>query len=318
MPYDTGTTTSHADLHSRINTFLTANGWTQDGNVLYKGNVFAEVTDDTSYLQVKGGQGQSGGTLTTPCAAVSRISTVCWGPDIVFPCTYHFFAHSSPDMFMCVLNHNTLYVQWMTFGELNKYGTWNGGQYYGSSYNTGNLQNRFLFYNWESRFYNTQAGQTTNVGIGLFWAAKYASNGGYGNMQMVCDIEGALGDWIDNYGTLSAGNPAFNGSYYARDLVPYSPNTFNTQATLIPINIYVGRASAFNSIVGEPGHTRYVNIKHYNIGDIITLGAEKWMVFPHAEKSAHSLTDPGSTTSSTDTSKCQTGYLGFAVRYDGP
>jgi hypothetical protein len=311
MPYDIGATTGYADLKSRIHTFLQDNGWTLSGTVIYKGNVFAQLTDNTAYLQLVGGQGESGGALTDTCPAISRIRTDAWGTDVTFPCTYHFFVHTSPDVFMCVINHNTLNVQWMTFGEVNKYGAWNGGQYFGASYNSGSLHNVWQFSNWRCRFYNTQAGQNTNCGIGYFWASTDTSSGGYGNMQMVCDLDGSAGDWIDNHGTLSTRN--FNGSYLANNLVPYSPNTFNSQAVLVPIHLYHNRPSDFSSVIGEPGHTRYVNIKHYNAADIITLGAEKWMVFPHHKKSANSLTDPAVYPSGSET-----GYLGFAVRYDGP
>ncbi len=312
MPYETSTTTGYADLRSRINTFLTSNGWTLSGNILYKGDVFAELTDDTEFLKLQGGQGQSGGTLTDPCSASSRLRTDCWGADVVFSCTYHFFVHTSPDVFLCVINHNTLNVQWLTFGDLNKYGTWAGGQYYGSSYSGSGLQNQMRFYNWRCYFYNTSGGISYNVAPAYFWACSGAAAGS-GNMQLVCDIEGSTGDWIGNHSSLSSQN--FDGSYYARDLVTRSPNTFNSQATLIPVNIRCSRASDFSSIIGETGHTRYINIKHYGIADIVTLGAEKWMVFPHQKKSDHAMTTHTSTITGTTG---ETGYLGFAVRYDGP
>ena len=58
MPFYTGAATNFESLHGVINTVLTANGWTQDGNVLYKGNVYVRLASlDSSYLRVYGGTG---------------------------------------------------------------------------------------------------------------------------------------------------------------------------------------------------------------------------------------------------------------------
>lgn len=310
MAYETGTTTSYADLLTRIHTFLQANGWTLSGAVIYKGNVFAQLTANTDDLRVKGGQGESGGALVTPFSGYGRIYSQAYGDNVAFPATYHFFVHTNPDVFVCVLNYVTLNCQWLTFGELNKVGIWQGGQYYGASYTSAPTDWTVQFHNWYCDA-TDKNGHYRAIGLGYFWAADDNNGDYYGNLHMVCDLDGAVGDWIDNHGL--QGGPNFNGSFLARDLVPYGPNTFNSQATLVPVHVYASRPDVFCSILGETGHTRYINIKHYNIGDIITLGAEKWMVFPHQKKSSSTLTDGNTILESGNT-----GLLGFAVRYDGP
>ncbi len=311
MAYETGQTTSYADLRSRIHTFLQGESWTLSGVVIHKGNVFAQLTANAGDLRVKGGQGESGGALVTPFPHFGRILTSAFGTDVTFPATYHLFVHTNPDCFLCVLNYATLNCQWLTFGEINKAGNWNGGQYYGASYPPEFMYSDVNFRNYGC--YSDNNGYYRVVGLGYFWSGNtvWTRIGGVGNMHMVCDLDGAVGDWIDNHGTYSG--PNFNGSFLARDLVPYGPNTFNSQSTLIPVHIYASRPDDFCSVLGEPGHTRYVNIRHYDVGDIITLGSEKWMVFPHQKKSANTLKGDTSNLENGDT-----GYLGYAVRYDGP
>ena len=317
MPYETGTTTSFDDLRTRILTFLQANGWTLSGNVIHRGNVYAALRAYPADLLVDGGQGESGGELTSKTPYdFGRILAACYGTQVAFPSTYHLFVHTNPDMFLCVLNYATLNVQWLTFGELSKYGSWNGGQYFGASYCMSNGNEN----NWQQRFhnhycydYNTNNSVVRPLGIGYFWAAKHDDLEAYqtSNMNMVCDIDGSLGDWIDNRG-LQPG-PNFNGSFFSRDIVVNSPNNFNSQTALVPVHVYTSRPGAFCSLIGHTEHTRYCNMKHYNVGDILTLGADKWMVFPHQKKSNLTLND-----SNQFASTGETGLLGFAVRYDGP
>lgn len=317
MPYETGTTTSFSDLRTRIHIFLQANGWTLTGNVIHRGNVYAKLRAYAADLLVDGGQGESGGELTAKTPEdFGRLLAACWGTDISFPCTYHFFVHTNPDLFLCVINYATLNVQWLTFGELAKFGTWNGGQYFGASYcmtATGEGFWEKRFHNYYCREYNTNTGLTRPLGIGYFWAARADDTASTypSNMNMVCDIDGSPGDWIDNHGKQPG--PRFNGSFFARDTIVNSPNSFNSQTILMPVHVYASRPDAFCSLIGHTEHTRYCNVKHHDIGDILTLGAEKWMVFPHHKKSNDALND-----SSQYKNNGETGLLGFAVRYDGP
>lgn len=312
MGYETGQTTSYADLQTRIHTFLQANGWTLSGLVIHKGSVFARLTANSGDLRVHGGQGEAAGDLVTPSPGYGRLLTACYGSDVVFPATYHLFVHTNPDLFLCVLNYATLNCQWLTFGELNKVGNWQGGQYYGASYSSQAADWQLRFYNYYCHKYNTNSAANNVIGLGYFWAGNATKDSDApGNLHMVCDLDGSAGDWVDNHGMQGGIN--FNGSFLARDLVPYGPNTFNSQSTLVPVHIYASRPDAFSSVLGEPWHTRYFNMKHHSLGDIITLGPEKWMVFPHQKKSDNALTNSGTSLTNGDT-----GVLGFAVRYDGP
>ena len=93
-----------------------------------------------------------------------------------------------------------------------------------------------------------------------------------------------------------------------KPLIQRTPNTWNGEATLLPVQAYLARPSSKVSLIAELGHMRYVRIDNYNAGDIITLGADRWKVFPWWQRNA----------ASRDGADFSSGTLGFAVRYDGP
>lgn len=313
MPYQTGTAVSLTDFATKLRSFLTANGWTLAGSdICYKGTVFSRIWDDGgNNFYVEAGTGQTAGSLTGAFGEAPRIKGNPWTSkasfNVTWPATYHFFAHTSPDGWLAVLHHDTLYVQWAMAGEITKLGTWAGGLYHGASYpytyRTNTDYDSTRFFNFDNYQYSTSNASTVGFGWGNWWGSTKSGNG-QGNIVLSCDVDGnTLEGNYDN---------RMSGVRLVRELTPETPNTFNDQAILIPQLITVERPDSFFSIVGYPAHTRHVNMRNFNIADILELGPEKWMCFPHFKYSAADMTDPV-TYRSTDT-----GRLGFAVRYDGP
>lgn len=72
----------------------------------------------------------------------------------------------------------------------------------------------------------------------------------------------------------------------------------NLQPILAPVVIMAGRPSNFLSVIGAMPHVRYLRIDNYESGEIIQVGAQKWIAFPHTNKNH-----------STD---------GWCIKYDGP
>lgn len=66
-------------------------------------------------------------------------------------------------------------------------------------------------------------------------------------------------------------------------------NTFNGLTILHPFLVGVHWASNYFTWVGHPQDIKFVSIKHLNPKDIITIGADRWMVFPVSSK--HKVTD---------------------------
>ena len=136
-------------------------------------------------------------------------------------------------------------------------------------------------------------------------------------MGFRCDLDSQT--WIMNSQFMS-GSPVFGGTKtlyqlsgagLTPDLTTYNPNNWNEQTILVPILPLMSRADDKASILGNTVHSRLTNVRNHNIGDIITLGADKWMVFPHLIKGTANLRGYS------DSTNGNSGLLGFAIKYDG-
>lgn len=63
-----------------------------------------------------------------------------------------------------------------------------------------------------------------------------------------------------------------------------TPNDFNLVTPLLHSVLYVSRGAGLYSPVGEVPEFRVINMKNYNAGDIVTLGADEWVVIPAKSK----------------------------------
>jgi len=86
-------------------------------------------------------------------------------------------------------------------------------------------------------------------------------------------------------------------------------NHFTGEAQLVPIHLQFGMSSSLEAYIGYLDHLRLIRITYYNIGDVITIGSDSWMVFPWGLKNTDTPNGPPTQGFHT------TGTLGFAVRY---
>jgi hypothetical protein len=70
-----------------------------------------------------------------------------------------------------------------------------------------------------------------------------------------------------------------------------TPNTFDGTPILFPFHIYQTIASSLRQPTGYVDHFRSVNIRDLDPETILTLGAEDWQVFPWREKSPVAVAD---------------------------
>ena len=89
-----------------------------------------------------------------------------------------------------------------------------------------------------------------------------------------------------------------------------SPSAWNGESVLVPIQVITSRPSNLWSLVGELTHARYVRLDNLEPGQLITLGPDRWKVYPFYRKDA-TARDGGDGID-------HTGTLGWAIRYDGP
>ena len=84
------------------------------------------------------------------------------------------------------------------------------------------------------------------------------------------------------------------------------PSTWNSEAVLLPIQAFsTVYGSAKVALVLDVVGARACRIDNFKPGNIITLGSDRWKIYPWYLKAAAE-----SSTSS--------GRLGWAIRYDGP
>jgi hypothetical protein len=298
MAYVTGTATDLADLRTKILAACTANGWTLTGTVLHRGTSFATLTVTGNFLYLLGGTGESGGALTGAAPSAARIGTLTAGMQaLAWPLSYEVHVFADPDEVFVVINYSTSYYQWLAWGKsgVTLPGT---GLWFSGSIDV----------------------RTTSSG-GLDVAAPSAISGSFGfrNGVSATGFCPALFHATTRSATLSgeyinhglAGGTGWSGSdtesaQYRWPLDFALPSAWNSDTVLLPIQAFsTAYGSSKVAMVLDIANARAVRIDNLQPSDIITLGPDRWKIYPWYLKAA---------TSSSTTS----GPHGWAIRYDGP
>lgn len=290
MAYVTGTANSILDLLSAIQIACTDNGWTLSGSVLHKGTCYIEVKVNGSVINVRGGTGIDGSNaLTGACNTSSGSLGVKWpGQTFTFPISYDIHVHSAPDEVYVIINFDITSYQTMAFGQSAMPGIVGSGNWYNGP------DNRFINSGWYKFSQIGSFGERGNGTVAsLFCRTSYGANG-YGVHHSLdsatWEVEGSARDWA---------------SLFWRQ-----PNQWNSESILIPIRVYASRPSGFVSPVLECAHARFINIANLEDKQIITLGPDKWKVYPWGQRGAPYDANANGGTGS--------GVCGHAFRYDGP
>ncbi len=284
MAYITGTAASVASLLTAIQGACTANGWTLAGSVLSKGTCYQRLTISGTQLQLTAGTGIDVsnnllGIADELACVLGRTSTLV---AYAFPLDYFIHINTAPDEVYVVVRYGGTFYQCLAFGQSAQPGLVGGGNWYSGSQNT-------VF------GANTDAGSLLSSGgdngscavMGLFYGIQYAGNRQNGAVHHALDsatwkVEGAWRDWYSPF--------------------ILQPNAFNSRSILIPIRVYAPRTGGFISPVLECRHARYVNLANMVPEQVITLGPDRWRVYPWWAKDA----------------RLGIVNCGHALRYDGP
>lgn len=322
MAYTSGVANTMEALRLAICTLCVANGWVlhTGSNVLSKNGVFFALVADTTgvpqSLAIRGGTGiDRNALLTGPAGNYAAMSRVGYpASDPVFPLNYEIHLFNDPDEVYVVINYSVDLYQYLAFGKSNVQGlpASASGAWFSASAST--------------RVYDGSASVTLNTHEdgsvfhqcpGLFWLEAgfqrpiepEPDENNYGNSFIHSDLDGR--GWSGPFYYINTAS----SSAAVRSLLKLLPNTWNDETVLLPYPIYQPFKEPDKVVlVADLVNIRHVRIDNYAPGDIITLGADRWKVYPWMKKvitSRHGA--------SADYTGAQgTGTLGYAIRYTGP
>lgn len=299
MAYETGSAATMADLRAALSAFLTANGWTLSGAVFHKGGCYVSVSAEAARLVARGGTGESSGSLSGPGPQPVYCGSPLTGVAMAFPLTYHFHTHG--DEAWAFINWSDHYWGYLGFGCSPVAGLPGSGSWYTAS--TAGTPLATLQWGGADYYHGGLVLAGTYNATGPFWAP---GNTGHANSYVHHGLDS--GSWSAATGTSLAGpGPGAQCLGTAGPLLVRSPNAWNGEAVLIPMQPYIARPSSKVSIIAELQSARFVNMANLPPQEVLTLGPDRWRVYPFFRKGTAAAPTP------TDS-----GPLGLAVRYDGP
>jgi hypothetical protein len=315
MAYYTGSVSSYADIRTALIAALTANGWTWDsGNeVLYKAPMYVRIQTTATKVHFL----MRTALLTDPCpyaVAIGRSGSGVTGGqtadlqnDITFPATYH--CHVFAEEIYLIVNHDAIKYQFCTFGKSNVPGIPGSGLYISGTCNAneaGMFGTSYSAYNNNnisgSGMFSSSAG---TVCYSPFWfqgMTPYAISPQFCNSFVDTNLDAQR--WILSAG----GNDNGIGISYLTNLLNCQPNAYNSESVLLPIRAYKTRPSSKLSLVLDLAYARFLRIDNYDPGQIITLGADQWKVYPTFRKD---MTNRSCTVVTN-----HSGTFGWAIKYE--
>jgi hypothetical protein len=281
---------------------------TTAANVLSKNGVFFRIGETATNITCLGGESDVMSNPGPDLVSIGRIFQRTGYPtmEISFPCNYEVFGFDK-ELYL-VVNYDVDRYQWMAFGKSTVPGLVNSGGWCGASVG------RFTA--------NGSLADTTYVLMGtefggniygeivpaLFWT----TNAGTSNCRN-CWVNHGL----DSHGWTWNGSASSNpiGIRHVSTLLGLQPNFWNSDTVLLPIRAYKERPSYRSSLVVDLEFARLIRIDNLSPGDILTIGSDKWKVFPWYIKNS-AVRNASGVTSGTGVS--HTGTFGWAIRYEGP
>lgn len=309
MAYYSGQATSYQELQDVLVAACVAQGWTWADGILNKGKAFVKLSVIASGtgagIILSGGTGKSISTLTNESSIRPRLGRVnAQSPQITFPVDYMIHIHSNPDEVYLIINHNIDFYSYLSFGlsviDLSisaGTGLWliaSASQTESGTYATG----------WD-RSIGVESGAAIKSGYSLaagpFWHTTTSTPANLAKETVHTGIDAA---WAGITGL------EINAVQNCAPLISRQPNNWNSEAILIPIIVTQTGTSSKKSIIVGNVNARYIRINNYNPKQILTIGNDKWKVYPFYRKD---ITSPNG-----GTFISHTGTFGWAIRYDGP
>jgi hypothetical protein len=295
MAHFYGSVSSWSSLIDAVFDALVSEGWASSGSIISKGDINVQLEVSGNYLTIKGGTGSSAGALTGAGPNIARMGPVA-GEALSWPVEWALHVFADPDEVYLVVTLLDRYY-WLAFGGSSVDGVPGTGGWYAAS-----LGESVAFISM-TPISGGQPGSNLFGPLAPFWLTDSSSLGFLQNSFVHHGFDG--GGWS---GVVVASSAI--AVQAARPHIERSPNAWNQECALLPIQVYVPRSSSKVSLVLDLVNARYIRIDNYEPGEIVTLGADRWRFYPFYRKNS-SVRDGGGGIN-------HSGTLGWAIRYDGP
>lgn len=295
MAYYTGQCSSYQHLADILVEKCQAHGWAWQDGILSKDNLFVKI--DVVLIGTAQGVVISGGTEKQSSILIgnSKSKVRLGSPSsnqlqIAFPVIYHLFIFVDEVYLIAKSDADKFY--YLAFGK---------------SQLIQNTVGNGLWLSATSCYYSNY----TAIAIG----ENNGGSGGSGNASPVAPFWNR-NNWAENWSNSIIchgidGNLWSSGQSRAwcsfEPLIARLPTTYFSDSPLLPYNIYLERNENKMSLIAQLQNARFVRIDNYEPEQILTLGHEKWMIFPFFRKSVQNRNNGYEN---------HTGTFGWAIRYE--
>lgn len=298
--YHQGSVNDLGALRDAIFSACQDEGWTANDSILSKDKMYVEIKVDSPLLTFRGGTGIEKGALSgaNPCSvAIAETLFPNAGdygmPSISWPANYELFIFGT-EVYV-VLNYNVDLYQWAAWGASTVKGISGSGLWFGATRRS--TKNA----NWPGWSMATDSGGSIYGSPALFWSNSTWYQGTGFESYVHSGLED--GSWypLDSRDTSTPGTAPID------PLIRILPNAWNSEAVLVPIRAYQWRASRKISLIADLEYARHVRMDNLEPGEVVTLGSEKWKVFPWYRKDSANRNGGYNVRHS--------GTFGWAIRY---
>lgn len=301
MSYYSGTAASLAALRDALLVHAQADGWTLTGDVLSKAGVYFRIQVTATNITCLGCESNAVANPAPNLVQIGRIfqRSGYTTREISFPCSYEVLGFAQ-ELYM-VVNYDVDAYQWMAFGKSTVPGLPGQGGWFGATggpvYAVTTVTDPIAI--------TPSSGGSTNFVEGNSAALFYADDIRHQtsrNCYVNHGLDGAGWAWSSDGNT--------TGIRWSIPLHGMLPNVWNSEALLLPLRAYRVRPSYKSSLIASLDNARITRIDNLAPGDILTIGPDRWKVFPWYRKSI--------TSRNGGTNINHTGTMGWTIRYEGP
>ena len=308
MAYYSGTASSLADLRTALLTHAAADGWTLTGDVLSKAGVYFQIQVTATNITCLGCESNAVANPAPNVVSIGRIfqRTSYTTREISFPCTYEVFGFAQ-ELYL-VVNYDVDTYQWMAIGKTTVPGVPGQGGWCGATLGVFAV----------SGMTDPISINATGGVVGGTSVTRYTTGALFWNMfaDSFYVVTAPLNCWV-NHGLDSHGW-TYNGSQFSSPIgirqntpmIAMQPSAWNSEATLLPLRCLKERPSFKASLIADLENARHLRIDNLAPGDILTLGADQWKIFPWYRKDVTARNGGNGIN--------HTGTFGWAIRYEGP